>query len=145
MGIDDSILDFFLSFSWPGNVRQLKHCIEFAMNFVTEDAYYIKKEHLPQYIFEEKDVSDEEKTVAVVQSQPAKKSRNEEVQKPQIPRQERPSGDDTIKLKDIIREKEKEEIIEALMSSRGNVAQAAKKLNIGRQALVYRMKKYHIE
>ena len=36
-------------------MRQLKHCIESAMNFVTENDYYIKKKHLPPYIFHEID------------------------------------------------------------------------------------------
>ena len=43
MGLSDDIVPFFLSYHWPGNVRQLKHCIESAMNFVTENDYYIKK------------------------------------------------------------------------------------------------------
>jgi len=44
-----------------------------------------------------------------------------------------------------IREKEKEEIINALMGNQGNVTRTAKALGISRQALIYRMKKYKIK
>lgn len=46
---------------------------------------------------------------------------------------------------DIIRNREKSQIIDALLETSGNVTRAAKVLGISRQSLIYRMKKYNIK
>ena len=50
--MEDDITTFFLDYDWPGNVRQLKHCIECAVNLVSPGETTIKEKHLPFYIQE---------------------------------------------------------------------------------------------
>lgn len=148
MGLSDDIVPFFLSYHWPGNVRQLKHCIESAMNFVTENDYYIKKKHLPPYIFHEidehftgyrrkgDDFAKARKPMAIT------KDTGHEVL---FGRRESDDTPSEMSVFETIRQNEKEEIIHALLDCKGNVTQAEKKLHIGRNALIYRIKKYNIK
>lgn len=48
-GISKEVLDLFMTYHWPGNVREIKHIIESAFNFIEDDI--IKIEHLPDHIF----------------------------------------------------------------------------------------------
>ncbi|WP_236860130.1 sigma-54 interaction domain-containing protein [Candidatus Formimonas warabiya] len=49
-GLSDEVLAAFRSYHWPGNIRQLKHCIECAMNVVSKDTNLIDIENLPKYL-----------------------------------------------------------------------------------------------
>ncbi|MFZ7102785.1 MAG: sigma-54 interaction domain-containing protein [Peptococcaceae bacterium] len=49
-GIDIKAENLLISFHWPGNVRQLQNCIEYAMNMVDVNDSAIEVEHLPSYI-----------------------------------------------------------------------------------------------
>lgn len=55
LGVESGVMNIFLSFPWQGNVRQLKACIESAMNFAT-DGSLINASDLPVYIFEDAEV-----------------------------------------------------------------------------------------
>lgn len=57
-GIDRRALDFLLSYRWPGNIRELKNVIEFAIN-ITENEI-IQLEDLPLDIFKNDLLSEEE-------------------------------------------------------------------------------------
>lgn len=50
LGLSDEVFEAFRGYHWPGNIRQLKHSIECAMNVVSEDSLLIKIEHLPKYL-----------------------------------------------------------------------------------------------
>lgn len=52
---------------------------------------------------------------------------------------------DTENLFSTIENREKAAITQALLDNNGNIAKAARQLNMNRQNLVYRMKKYHIQ
>ncbi len=129
VGLDTSIRPLLYHFDWPGNVRQLKHCIEAAMHFVAENETHIQKKHLPSYLLSEIDAHDrkqEEKTEVLEQKRPVNPLEG------------------GVDIQELIRQSQKKEIIEALIATNGNVTKAAKMLNIGRNALQYRMKKYHL-
>ncbi|MDO0821271.1 sigma-54 interaction domain-containing protein [Desulfosporosinus nitroreducens] len=129
MGLDEDVLRFFLDFSWPGNVRQLKHCLEAAMNLVTDDDLKIKMKHLPAYLLSGNNVT----TGGYLQKKSIDKN------KPfKYPEPERTGVFSTIF------QKEKEEIIQALMENKGNVSKTAKQLGMHRQSLIYRIKKFNI-
>ncbi|MDF2519686.1 MAG: sigma54 specific transcriptional regulator, Fis family [Clostridia bacterium] len=49
-GVSAEVMDFFMTYSWPGNIRELEHTIEGAMN-ITE-GQYITKNQLPYYLQE---------------------------------------------------------------------------------------------
>nr|WP_236860370.1 sigma 54-interacting transcriptional regulator [Candidatus Formimonas warabiya] len=130
IGLDDEVLRFFLDFSWPGNVRQLKHCLEAAMNLVTDEDRKIGWKHLPAYLLSGNNVT----TGGYRQKETIVKPINNEYSKP-----------DSIDVFSYILEKEKEEIIKALMENHGNVSKTAKQLGMHRQSLIYRIKKYNIK
>ena len=100
------MLGFFLDFAWPGNVRQLKHCLESAMNFVSDKDLFIQRRHLPAYLFSENVVSSgayrQKETIAEPISH--------------LPEQKKTG------IFSAIIEKEKMEIINALMGNQGNVS-----------------------
>ena len=56
--IDDEVREFLTNFSWFGNVRELKNCVEYMASISNG---YIKMEHLPEYIIQEA----EDKTVEI--------------------------------------------------------------------------------
>ena len=126
IGVGDDVMEFFQSFPWPGNVRQLKHAIESAMNF-TENGQGISFSALPTYLFEEEFVTAE----SAVDDVP-----------PLVPVS---AGETGKTVMESIRDKEREEIAAALRDAKGNMAAAARALGMPRQALVYRVKKYGLK
>ena len=48
-GVDESALVFLMRYSFPGNVRELRNIIEYAVNICPGDV--IRPEHLPRYLF----------------------------------------------------------------------------------------------
>lgn len=116
-GISKEVKDIFILHSWPGNVRELQNVIESAMNMVTESDI-IEVSHLPQYL-RKKDARVMEKIPAGIDT-----------------------IDDIVSLADTIESIECGIIARALQESRGNISRAAERLNITRQALQYKIKKY---
>ena len=51
MGLSDEVKEIFYNYSWPGNVRQLEHVIEGAINIIS-DGNYIKKEHVKPFLID---------------------------------------------------------------------------------------------
>ncbi|MDO4541832.1 MAG: sigma 54-interacting transcriptional regulator [Bacillota bacterium] len=151
-GADSDVLSYFQSFSWPGNVRQLKACIESAMNFAPQCGM-ISLADLPQYIFDENI-----KPEVRYKKMPPIKVSSDKISKAPMPRpmvDRRNTGltvrevlnscNHEIRLSEILEAKKKEEIIQALIETNGNVSHAAKLLGISRQSLQYRMKKFAIK
>ncbi len=104
-----------LSYHWPGNVRELNQCIERAT-----------------FLSEETDITIEDLGLARSKNPRLIVDKNTGI-KIDFP----PDG---ISLDSI----EKEVILQALISSKGNVSETARKLQIGREALRYRIRKYSI-
>lgn len=48
LNISEDVMEILYCYSWPGNIRELKNTIEFAMHMADEDT--IKVEHLPKII-----------------------------------------------------------------------------------------------
>lgn len=137
LSMEDEITTFFLNYTWPGNVRQLRYCIECAMNLVGEKETTIKKQHLPFYLWKDAEEGSKGSFYQEYQniedvSAPKKKCRRREIDLPE----KSVFGD--------IQKEEQERIVEALRRSGGNVSKAARDLGLSRQTLVYRMKKYKI-
>lgn len=47
-GLSRGVIDFFMNYNWPGNIRELRSTLEYA--FVLADDGLIRKEHLPRKI-----------------------------------------------------------------------------------------------
>lgn len=116
-GLHPEVISAFKRYSWPGNIRQLKHTIECAMNIIPTHEIIISQSHIPSYlgIFNTEKIEVELKTDNTI------------------------SPPSTILHK--IKDQEKDIIIAALMKSKGNVAKAAEDLGLSRQLLQYRLKR----
>ncbi len=60
MGLSDEVKEIFYNYSWPGNVRQLEHVIEGAINIIS-DGNYIKTEHVKPFLIDIKSNHEEQK------------------------------------------------------------------------------------
>ena len=113
-GVSDGALERLIAYSWPGNVRELRNVIERVM--ILENKHEITVEDLPR------EIRDPSNSIRVSV----------------------PDGfrlpDAGFPLKDI----EQEMVQQALDKTRRNQTRAAKLLNISRDALRYKMKKYGI-
>lgn len=155
LGVDSQVMSIFMNFPWPGNVRQLKACIESAMNFARDDGWITRKD-LPVYVFEDEEVPENRYRQW---SQKNRRKLSEEIvsdAEPSsptpvyLPREEEKNvraGDEKESggLMASIRDEEKEEIISALHRYKGNITKAAASLGMSRQSLSYRLKKYHLK
>ncbi|MFC0188745.1 sigma-54 interaction domain-containing protein [Fictibacillus aquaticus] len=103
----------FMNHEWRGNVRELKHAVEYAMNML-EDNGHIQIEHLPVHI--KRNSLDSVKT----------EESNDELS--------------AAPLKEAVHSYEKKLISRAVEASGGNIQQAARLLNIPRQTLQYKLK-----
>lgn len=133
LGVAENVMAFFMTYDWKGNVRQLKHCIESAMNF-TESGQWIGFSSLPPYLFD-----------SMLAETPVKAAESETPSPVLTPEPEEKETTAEKTVMEAIREEEKAEIIAALRESKGNMAKAARMLGINRQAMVYRVKKYGLK
>ncbi|MBO8162165.1 MAG: sigma 54-interacting transcriptional regulator [Brevibacillus sp.] len=118
-GLDPDVYQFFLQYHWPGNVRQLEHTLEGALNLVYDEAF-ITINHLPPAL--------KSKMIQQVQTQPPIKS------------PARLTGT----LPEQIEQLERHLIEQALQEARGNITKASERLGISRQNLNYKLKKYNL-
>jgi len=146
LAMEDDVTTFFLNYAWPGNVRQLKYCIECAMNLVNEDEMTIKTKHLPFYLLESQGTPPlyQDYYNLPLKSIPAPPAQQER-SSPQQPADEQAEESEDSNILSSIRRREKETIIQTLMKNQGRISQSARDLGVSRQTLVYRMKKYNIK
>lgn len=146
--IEDEITRFFLSYEWPGNVRQLRNCIEGAMNMVGENEISIKRQHLPFYLLQENPAADEDYRIyqefysddSFLEPQSDNEKSSAANKSSKTAKAKKKNG-----VMAEIRKTERDAIVAALKEAGGNVSKAARILGLSRQTLVYRMKKYEIE
>lgn len=118
--IDEATLEQFYAYSWPGNIRELEHAIEHAINVLPDDESVITPEYLPQNI---RDAVLEKNTSSVQQITPVL------------------SGS----LNNTIKDVERKTIYRILRENGGNISESARILNMSRQSLQYRLRKYKID
>ncbi len=114
-GIEKEVFDTFQECSWNGNVRELEHVIESAINIVKDG--YIHFRDLPVYLIDEM----EEKMINVDRK------------------------NDIHSLNGVVEGVERKIIKRSIERCMGNISQTAKLLNIPRQTLQYKIQKYNIK
>ena len=124
IGLDNEIKKAFKSYSWPGNVRELKHVIESAYN-VKQFGDQIQIKDLPGYIRER---MGQNRNISVNYNN----SINEL------------DSDDMPPLDQYLEKIELGLIKDALSKTNHNISAAARKLEISRQSLQYKIKKYNL-
>lgn len=113
--LSKELQDFFKTYEWKGNVRELINVIEYIM-MTAEGEEEIKIKHLPAYLLDyinRKDIHEED------------------------------ANHDT--YSELVNEFEKELILNALNRNRWNVTKTAKELKIKRQTLQNKMKRLNID
>lgn len=124
LGVSPEVEKTFQYYDWPGNIRELEHAIEYALNIM--DGEIIQVHHLPSHL----------QTIEKKRIREAGTENNLEAANI------RASWIEGKGLKEMIEEWEKEWILEAINMEEGNVQRAAKRLKIPRQTLQYKIHKY---
>ena len=116
--VSDEVMKLFLDYPWEGNVRELEHVIEGAINFVDNDMIQVTDLPYNMKSFHEK--MNEHKKITC-------------------------HADATDGLVNALEKAEEHIIKSALEECMGNTAKTARLLKIPRQTLQYKLKKYEIE
>lgn len=116
--LSDDVKSFFSSYDWPGNIRELKHTLEHAVNIAEGSIIYMSD--LPEYILKGRD-----KIYNV-----AENSSEDMVDAP---------------LNDIMGCYEKKIIMASLARNGYNISKTAQGLSIPRQTLYYKMDRLNIK
>lgn len=115
--INDEVRVALYNHVWRGNVRELQHCIESAMNWCEGDI--IEKEHIKLYGYEEKtNLDGGSKPIEYIYEKG---------------------------LVEALEEYERNIVLKAIEDSGGNYSKAAKQLKIPKQTLQNKIKKYNIK
>jgi two-component system, NtrC family, response regulator AtoC len=126
-GITDDTRRLLLNHTWPGNIRELKNTIERAM--ILEEDHFLRPLYLPFSVAEAGGRTLFERTSAPENGQTLANGR-------MLPRLYIPEGGTSLE------EVERAMVELALRQAAGNQTQAAKLLDISRDALRYKLKKF---
>lgn len=122
LDVSDEALKYMHSYSWPGNTRELRNCIEHALSIASPDDKYILPKHLPSFLIESPTDSfiknDVQKTIT--------------------------SSSEEVSLENAVEDTEKDIILKALSETQYNRKKAAKKIGVSTTTLWRRMRKYSI-
>lgn len=122
--ISQSTLDLMKSYSWPGNIREIEHALEYALIMMEAEESQIENQHLPQRVV----------------SGCAKKN------DPNVAASNENSTDVNIKsLLQSLFEYEVKLITNALVRNGGHLTKTACELGISRQTLTNKIKRLRIE
>jgi len=129
-GFSLNSIPIMLNYTYPGNVRELRNIVEFAVNLCQDEV--IRREHLPSYLHEPITM------VVPVSDNPAATSSNTST--PLMYRESLYKATGHFDWEKI----EQQMIVEALAQSRGNRTGSAKLLGWGRATFYRKLKKYKL-
>ncbi len=138
-GISEPVMQFFRSYHWPGNVRELEHLIEGAMHTIGSDRT-LRVIHLPPHLLLDQ-VRDEGPPLTVVHPEASVAPAPHPSPAPAAECDEPDSRD----LRHERHAQERQLIDQALTATAGNVSEAARRLNVSRQLVHYKMRKYGLQ
>ncbi|WP_204954189.1 sigma-54 interaction domain-containing protein [Metabacillus crassostreae] len=126
-GISNHVFSLFDAYDWPGNVRELEHIIEGAMNLIEPEEEIIDFPHLP--------LPFRQKTNSLEPS----------ISEAMISDMFKGIDDDNLSLEDYMVNTEKKYLVKILEDHDYNISKAAKTLDISRQSLQYRLRKFNLK
>lgn len=137
-GIEDDALVLLKSHDWPGNIRELQHCVESAVvlseyDLLTEEDFQIQSGLHSTY-----PASQGPDSVAAGRKRTHNRERLENGTLHQ-------AGETAHALRTGEETRQREELLQALRLSRGNKSAAARRLGIPRSTLVSQLKKHGLE
>jgi arginine utilization regulatory protein len=116
-GVDDAVLKSFMEYSWPGNIRELEHVLESAVNLMTGDMITME------------DLRFGSETETAVTPEKGKE----------------PVRTFQLGLGEAVARYERQMIAEAVKAAGGNHSEAARLLKLPKQTLHNKLKKYDID
>ena len=122
--ISPEVLELFNEYDWPGNVREFKNIIESAFNFSSSSV--ITKDDIPKII---KEVGEMKKSPDTAQSEPESKSSSL-------------YEEDSLKT---ATENFEKSFITVKSKKASNLSKLADLMQISRQTLNYKLKKYELD
>jgi arginine utilization regulatory protein len=125
-GLSEEVKHSFLEYDWHGNIRELEHIIEAAMNIMMDEDV-IKYSHLPFQFRNRMQLKERMIPISTVESFIDERK------------------DTIIPLKEQLDQFEKSYIEHVLKKNEFNISRTAKLLGLSRQSLQYRMKKLSID
>jgi len=167
--ISPDVISFFWKYSWPGNIRELEHVIESAVNMADEGEKTLKLKHCffanllgisnnspkgmgrdtslletisPRPLWNHSDISSSNSALPSHSGSPDPAS----ISTPPSSFFKEPSlessSENLLKIKCQL---EETSILKALEKSMGNIAMAARQLGMSRQLLGYKIKKFNLQ
>jgi len=132
-GISNDIMELFKIYNWPGNIRELEHVIEGAMNIVGGEQT-IQLKHLQSHFsnWSVRNRSNGKNTLMPGDKRPGTRVRSNR------------GAQQTNLIKNKAAHEEKI-IKEALSRNKGNISKSAQSLGISRQLLYYNIKKFKMD
>ncbi|MBS4211524.1 MULTISPECIES: sigma-54 interaction domain-containing protein [Neobacillus] len=124
-GLSDEVKQSFFEYDWHGNIRELEHIIEAALNIMMDEEI-IKYSHLPYQYRNKMQLKERMLPLSTVDTYI-----NEQ-------------ADIAIPLKEQLELFEKSYIEHVLKKNNNNISKSAKLLGLSRQSLQYRMKKLNL-
>ncbi len=134
-GISDAVMEKFYRYHWPGNIRELEHVIESAINMI-EDDQTIELQHLKSSFLNMEKLESADKDQPVPRDRFPEETVDESLLNQNL---------SILTLKEMNRSQEKKAIKQALHQNFGNISMAARNMGISRQLLYYKLKKYGIK
>lgn len=143
--IDNEVLESFLSYQWPGNIRELKNVIESAM-ILSDNESILTKEYFDYRIMKIHDL-EKIKLQEVMESEKEIKSKEME-NVIELKKEKNDCIKDALKymsLEVYLDNVEKQFIVDALNENNYNISEASRALKMSRQNIQHKMKKYGLE
>jgi len=119
--VDPAVITYLQQYHWPGNVREFQNVVERMVNLARDNQ--IRPEYLPTEIY-----------------RPTQSTKQVEVSIPDKTSTKLGKK----KLKELLAEKERQEIIALILRNRGNISQVARDMGISRTTLYRKMEKLNI-
>lgn len=143
--VSEPMMQFFRSYHWPGNIRELEHIIEGAMNAIGPDTT-LRTAHLPPHFLLHQVRDDAPPRAILPASYPASKS--DSASDPSVQGTTAASDGRSGEPMNLRQQRQGQEcrlIDAALTHAGGNVSAAAKQLKVSRQLVHYKMRKYGLK
>jgi arginine utilization regulatory protein len=143
--VSEPVMQFFQTYHWPGNIRELEHLIEGAMNTIGPDTT-LRIAHLPPHLLLGQ-IRDEDPPRSIL---PATHLTRKMANDPDRPEKSptATSEDRDKEPMDLRQHRQGQEcqlIDAALTAAAGNVSEAARRLNVSRQLVHYKMRNYGLK
>ena len=120
--VEPEVMEYLTRYEWPGNVRELQNVVERMISMA--DGNTIGLNLLPPEIYNANDLANsQEKVVPVRMGRLSRERQNR---------------------KQLLAEKESQEILALLTKHGGNVSQVARDMGVSRNTLYRKMKQYNI-